>query len=200
MKLRKLMIQVVLIPLVLLLASPSLQAYSGYYYVIPTSVTLRECPGPGCAALLTVYQGDRVEILERTTTGWSKVRLADRAAMGWIPSNLLSYSPDRKMTTMPTYYVNTDSVTLMDKPRPDAGVLTTLYFNDPVEMLGVGTSGWAQIRDLRSNVIGYVPPRYLSPTSPSQPKSSRPRRAPSGKAAPKKEKPPAETPAKPSAM
>jgi uncharacterized protein YgiM (DUF1202 family) len=201
MKLNKLIIQMLLSPLVLLLASPSLHAYSSYYYVIPTSVALRECPGPECDTLLTVYQGDRVEILERTSTGWSKVRLADRAAaMGWIPSNLLSYSPDRKMTTMPTYYVNTSSVNLMDKPRPDAGVLTTLYFNDPVEMLGVGTSGWAQVRDLRSNVIGYVPPRYLSATSPSQPKFSRPRRAPSGKAAPKKEKPPAETPASPSAM
>jgi hypothetical protein len=97
--------------LILLLASPSVQAYSGYFYVIPTSAPLRECAAPGCEALLTVYQGDKVEILERTNTGWSKVRLVDKpAGIGWIPSGWLSFSPDRKSVALPTYYVNSSSL------------------------------------------------------------------------------------------
>ena len=107
MKLERLMILVWLGPLLLLLASPPAQAFSGYYYVIPTSTPLRECAAPECDVLLTAYQGDKVEILERTTTGWSRVRLVDRTGIGWIPSGLLSYSPDRKSVPMPTYYVNT---------------------------------------------------------------------------------------------
>jgi hypothetical protein len=197
MKLRRCMIPVTLSLLILLLASPSVQAYSGYFYVIPSSAPLRECASPGCDVLLTVYQGDKVEILERTGAGWSKVRLVDRpTGIGWIPSDLLSYSPDRKSVALPTYHVNISSLPLRDAPRPEAGVLTMLHLNDPVEMLGVGTSGWAQVRDLRSSMVGWVAPRYLSPgpadysTSPSR------RRAPARKAPPKEEK----APAKPSAM
>ena len=148
-----------------LLASPSVQAYSAYFYVIPSSAPLRECASPGCDVLHTVYQGDKVEILERTPAGWSKVRLVDRpTGIGWIPSDLLSYSPDRNTVGLPTYHVNISSLPLRDAPRPEADVLTMLHFNDPVEMLGVGTSGWAQVRDLRSSVVGWVPPRYLSRT------------------------------------
>jgi len=194
MKLRRLMVPAWLALLILLPACPPVQAYSGVFYVIPTSAPLRECANPGCAVLLTVYQGAKVEILERTPTGWSKVLLVDRAAMGWIPSDWLSYSPDRKSVALPTYYVNRDSLPLRDAPRPSGSVLTTLHFNDPVEMLGVGKSGWAQVRDLRSSVLGWAPPRYLSETSMSSPPSSRRRRAPARQA------PPQEKPAPPSAM
>jgi len=200
MNFSKSIIPVLLTPLILLLASPLVQAYSGYYYVIPSSVSLRECAANECAPLLTVYQGEKVEILERTSTGWSKVRLVERSAIGWILSNLLSYSPDLKATPEPPYYVNRSSIALRDKPTPNSNVLTTLHFNDPVEMLGVGTSGWAQVRDLRSSLVGYVDPRYLSSAPLSSPKSSSRRRAPARKASPKKEKAPQEAPAPPSAM
>jgi hypothetical protein len=180
-----------------LLASPSVQAYSTYFYVIPSSAPLRECASPGCDVLHTVYQGDKVEILERTGAGWSKVRLVDRpTGIGWIPSDLLSYSPDRKSVALPTYHVNISSLPLRDAPRPEAGVLTMLHLNDPVEMLGVGTSGWAQVRDLRSSMVGWVAPRYLSPGSADYSTSPSRRRAPARKAPPKEEK----APAKPSAM
>jgi len=188
MKLRKLIIPVLLSPLILVLASALAQAYSGYYYVIPASAPLRECAAPECDVLLTAYQGDRVEILERTSTGWSRVRLVDRSGIGWIPSDLLTYSAGTPSKPVPTYYVNISSLTLHDGPSPNSNSLTTLHFNDPVEMLGVGASGWAQVRDLRSNKMGWVPPRYLSSVPLSHPKSSPRRRAPARKA-PKEEAP-----------
>ena len=190
MKLRKLIIPVLLSSLILLLTSALAQAYSGYYYVMPNSVPLRECAAPECDTLLTAYQGERVEILERASTGWSRVRLVDRSGIGWIPSNLLTYSPGTTPKPVPTYYVNINSLTLRDGPSPDSNPLTTLHFNDPVEMLGVGASGWAQVRDLRSNTMGWVAPRYLSSAPVSHPKSSRRRRAPARKKAPQEEPPP----------
>jgi uncharacterized protein YgiM (DUF1202 family) len=167
MKLRRLMIPVLLSLLVLLLASPSVQAYSGYFYVIPNAAPLRECASPNCEALQTVYKGDKVEILERTATGWSKVRLVDRpTGIGWIPSNLLSYSPDLKAVALPTYHVKVSSALLYLHPRPESQVLATLHRNDAVEMMGVGTSGWAQVRVRQSNLVGWIDPRYLSPGPP----------------------------------
>ena len=198
MKLRNLIIPMLLSPLMVLLASPGAQAYSGHYYVIPTSVPLRECAAPECDPLLTAYQGDRVEILERTSTGWSRVRLVDRSGIGWIPNDLISYSPDLKGKTVPPYHVNVSSLPLRVHPSPNADVLTTLRFNDPVEMLGVGTSGWAQVRVLGSNMVGWVPPRYLSSGPVSHPKPRR--RAPARKAPPQEEKAPTEAPAPPSVM
>jgi uncharacterized protein YgiM (DUF1202 family) len=200
MKLRNLIIPLLLSPLILVLASSLAQAYSGYYYVIPTSAPLRECASPECEVLLTAYQGEKVEILERTTTGWSRVRLVDRSGIGWIPSDLLSYSPDRRAVPLPTYYVNISSLALRDGPSPNYNVIATLGFNEPVEMLGVGTSGWAQVRVLQTNMMGWVPPRYLSPNPVSHHRSSPRRRAPARKTAPKEEKAPTETPSPPSPM
>ena len=168
MKLRRWIIPVLLSLLILLLAGPSVQAYSTYFYVIPTSAPLRECASPGCDVLHTVYQGDKVEILERTAAGWSKVRLVDRpTGIGWIPNNQLSYSPDRTTVGLPTYHVNASSVPLYLHPRPESQVLATLHRNDAVDMMGVGTSGWAQVRVLQSNLVGWVEPRYLSPGPPA---------------------------------
>lgn len=195
MKLRNFIIPMLLSLLILLLASPLAHAYSGVYYVTPNTFPLRECAAYECSQLLTAYQGDRVEILERTSTGWSRVRFVDRSGIGWIPSDLLSYSPDLRTRTGPPYYVNISSLTLRDQPTPNSRVLTTLHFNEPVEMLGVGASGWAQIRELRTSMVGWVEPRYLSSAPPSYPRSSPRRRAPARKA-PKEE----EAPAPPKAM
>jgi hypothetical protein len=187
MKLRNFLIPVLLSPLMLALASPLAHAYSGVYYVTPNSFPLRDCPGYECGKLLTAYQKDRVEILERTGTGWSKVRFMDRSGIGWIPSDLLSYSPDLRSRTGPPYYVNISSLVLRSFPDPNSVAITTLSFNEPVEMLGVGPSGWAQVRELRNNQVGWVPPRYLSSAPLKYPKESPRRRAP--KAAPKEEAP-----------
>ena len=60
---------------------------------------------------------------------------------------------------MPPYHVNISSLDLRDKPNPNANVVVTLHFNDPVEMLGVSTSGWAQVRDLRTSLVGWADPQ-----------------------------------------
>ncbi len=155
---------------------------------------MRECAANDCLPLLTVYQGEKVEILERTSTGWSRVRLVDRSAMGWIPSSMLTYSPGTPSEANPTYYVNINSLVLRNAPRPEADAVTTLHLNDSVEMLGV-SSGWAQVRDLRTSLVGWASPRYLSarPASARKPYRQR-RRAPAPKAPPKEEKPPVPSP------
>lgn len=193
---RTVLVLVLLSPLLLGLAGPSAHAFSGHYYIIPSSVPLRTCASPGCDTLLTAYQGERVEILEKTTTGWARVRFVDREGVGWILNDLLSYSPDLRTKPVSTYYVNRDSVTLHDEPNPNSNVLMTLRFNEAVEMLGVGASGWAQVRDLRTSKVGWVPPRYLSSAPFEYPRSTPRRRVPK-KESPKKESPkeePAEVP------
>lgn len=172
--------------LILLLAAPAAQAYSGNYYIIPHSVSLRDCPSYDCRVFLTGYQGEKVKILEQTGM-WSQVRFVDRSGIGWLPTNQLSYSPDLRGGPQATYYVNKNGITLHDEPNPNSRVLKTLHFNEAVEMLGVGASGWAQIRDPQTSMVGYLPPRYLSSEPLRYPKSHRRRRHRAPKPAPKKE-------------
>ena len=105
----KLMIPALLSTLFLLQAVPLAQAYSGVYYVKPSSLSLRECPANSCAPLLTVYQGEKAEILERTSTGWTRVKLVERPAIGWIPSDFVRYSPDLQDKPVPPYHVKISS-------------------------------------------------------------------------------------------
>jgi uncharacterized protein YgiM (DUF1202 family) len=193
MKLVKGVIPVLLGALLVITAHHVSRAFSGYFYVIPTSVSLRECASPHCDVLLTAYRGDKVEILARTGTGWSKVRMVDRSGTGWMPSDLLSFSPDLRAKAPPHYYVNQNTVALRAHPRPSAGVLAYLHFNEPVEMLGV-TSGYAQVRELKTSQVGWVWPRYLSSRPLRAPARARHHRAP--RHAPVKEK----VPERPNAM
>jgi uncharacterized protein YgiM (DUF1202 family) len=176
MKPGRALIPLLLGTLLVLAASQTVEAYSGYFYVVPFQVALRECASPECDVLLTAYRGDKVEILARTSTGWSRVRLVDKTGIGWMPSDLLSYSPDLRSTAPPHYYVNTNNLALRAHPTPQASVLAYLHFNEPVEMLGT-TSGYAQVRELKNSKVGFVLPRYLSQTPVKVRRSPR-RRAP----------------------
>jgi uncharacterized protein YgiM (DUF1202 family) len=193
MKLGRAIIPLLMGALLVVAASSAVEAFSGYFYVIPTSVPLRECASPECDVLLTAYRGDKVEILERTSTGWSRVRLVDKTGIGWMRSDQLSFSPDLQAKPAPHYYVNTNSLALHAQPSPDAAVIAYLHFNEPVEMLGV-TSGFAQVRELKTSKVGFVWPRYLSTSPLSYPRSGRRHQAP--RQAPPKEK----APEPPSAM
>jgi uncharacterized protein YgiM (DUF1202 family) len=186
MKLGRVLIPLLAGTLLVIAASQTVEAYSGYFYVIPSSVALRECASPECDVLLTAYRGDKVEILERTSTGWSRVRLVNKTGIGWMRSDQLSFSPDLKSTAPPHYYVNTNTLALRAHPDPHASVLGYLHFNEPVEMLGT-FSGYAQVRELKTSKVGFVLPRYLS-QSPVKVHRSRRHRAP--RKAPKPPEPP----------
>jgi hypothetical protein len=66
-----------------------------------------------------------------------------------------------------------------------------------VEILGANAAGWSQVRDLRTNIIGWVASRYLESFPVSHP-----RPVPKKPQAPAKEKGPApqEKPGAPKAM
>ncbi len=99
----------------------------------------------------------------------------------------------------PTYYVNTNTLALRDGPTTSAPIISTFYFNDPVEVFETIPSGWARVRDARRGIEGWASMRYLQSYPASRPtKVHRKRRAPAPKEeAPEKEKP---APAAPKAM
>jgi len=159
------------------------------FYVAWSNVYLRDCSDYNCRALELLYRGDRVEKIDQDYRGWWRVRSIKSGIIGWIPASATSASPGP-----PYFYVAIQGLNLRAGPSTGSRVLTSLSLNDRVEMLGANAGGWSQVRDLRTNIIGWVASRYLEsfPVSHS-------RAVPQKRPVPSKEKAP-EKPAAPKAM
>lgn len=169
------------------------------FYVAWTSVYLRDCADYNCRGVALLHRGARVDKIDQDYRGWWRVKVLKSGISGWLPAAAMAPSPGP-----PYFYVAVSSLALRSGPTTSSRVLTTLSRNDRVEELGWSTGGWAQVRDFRSNTIGWVAFRYLE-TFPVRavPKKRTP--APKEKAAPSEEKPapapaPPAAPAKPSIM
>ena len=102
----------------------------------------------------------------------------------------------------PLYFVNVSSLALREGPTTSAPMITTLNFNDEVELMGT-SDGWGRIRDIRRGFVGWASLRYLQPAPASRPVYVPPKRkatpaAP--KEEPKKEEPKPEPSGVPKAM
>ena len=130
-----------------------------YYYVAPTTSYLRDCPSYECGMVATVYSGDRVELLDRNDYGWSRARLVRTGAVGWIPTDLLSYSP------LPaTYYVATSTVYLRDCADFNCRALELLTRGDRIEKLDQDNRGWWRVMSMKSRNQGWIPASAVSLT------------------------------------
>jgi uncharacterized protein YgiM (DUF1202 family) len=165
------------------------------FYVAWSNVYMRDCADYNCRSLELLYRGDRVEKIDQDYRGWWRVRSIKSGVIGWIPASATAASPGP-----PYFYVAIQGLNLRAGPSTGSRVLTTLNLTDRVEMLGANAAGWSQIRDLRTNIIGWVASRYLESFPVSHPKA-----APSAPRKPKtpskeKEPEPQEKPAAPKAM
>lgn len=159
------------------------------FYVSLRNVYLRNCADYNCTALELLHRGDRVDRLDQDSRGWWRVRSFRSGTTGWLPASALSIR-----SGPPYYYVNVNSLALRAGPSTGNRVLTTLGFNQQVEVLGSGPGGWLQVRDSRTNTIGWAYGRYLESLPVSHPRSapSQPARKP----APQPEKPKTHAPPK----
>jgi uncharacterized protein YgiM (DUF1202 family) len=161
------------------------------FYVSLTNVYLRNCADYNCAAVELLHRGDRVDKLDQDSRGWWRVRAFRSGKMGWIPAAALS-----TRAGPPYYYVNVSSLALRSGPSTGNKILTTLNLNQQVEVLGSGASGWLQVRDTRTNIIGWAYGRYLESFPVSAPRSVP--KSPARKTTPQSETP--KTPHAPKAM
>jgi uncharacterized protein YgiM (DUF1202 family) len=145
------------------------------FYVSLTTVYLRSCADYNCGTVELLRRGDRVDKLDQDGRGWWRVRSFRSGHTGWMPAAALSVRPGP-----PYYYVNVNSLALRSGPSTGNKILTTLGLNNQVEVIGSGVGGWLQVRDVRTNIIGWVYGRYVE----SMPVTS-PRPAPKHRSAPR---------------
>lgn len=123
-----------------------------YYYVVPPTTYLRDCPGYECGVMGEVYSGDRVIVLDRNNFGWARVQADRTGTIGWLAGDLLSPSP------LPaTFYVTLPSVYLRDCGDYNCRALELLQRGDRVEKIDQDYRGWWRVTSSRSHRTGWIP-------------------------------------------
>ncbi|MGB8874445.1 MAG: SH3 domain-containing protein [Desulfobaccales bacterium] len=145
------------------------------YYVAWTSVYLRDCADYNCRSVELLHRGNRVDRIDEDYRGWWRVRVVKTGLSGWVPAAAMATTPGP-----PYFYVAVDGLALRAGPSTGNSILTTLSLNSRVEMLGMNAGGWSQVRDLRTDRIGWAASRYLEsfPVTYSRPV---PRKRPAAK-------------------
>ena len=81
----------------------------------------------------------------------------------------------------PYFYVTVDGLALRAGPSTSTPILTTLRFNQQVEMMGTSDGGWFQVRDPGTGTVGWAASRYLQSYPGNYPRPVPRRRPPATK-------------------
>lgn len=69
-----------------------------------------------------------------------------------------------------TFFVTVSGLALREGPSTSAPQISTLQFNDEVQLMGT-SDGWGQVLDVRRNISGWASMRYLQPSPAYRPQS-----------------------------
>jgi hypothetical protein len=69
----------------------------------------------------------------------------------------------------PIYFVNISGLALREGPTTAAAQISTLEFNDQVQLMGT-SDGWGRVLDVRRNISGWASLRYLQPSPAQKPR------------------------------
>lgn len=163
-KLARLIIKFVLVTLLLAIAGscvhPPIKPPESSFFIIVETAYLRDNPGYGGNVLGQLYKGDEVKVLDLRESGWWRIELLRSGQQGWVQKELLSPAPVRPVF----YYVNRDSVPLLECPRNDCLRLQVLFRGDQVQRVAEGEGGWWHILAIKSRSLGWVPSELLAET------------------------------------
>jgi uncharacterized protein YgiM (DUF1202 family) len=130
----------------------------GFFSVTPEITYLRDSPGDGGNVLGPLYRGDKVEIVDSGESAWWRVELRRSGQRGWVRKELLSPDPVASVF----YYVNEDTVPLLECPRHDCLPLQLLSRSDQVQRVEEGDQGWWRILVIKNRSFGWVPAAALT--------------------------------------
>jgi SH3-like domain-containing protein len=130
----------------------------GPFYVTPEITYLLDSPGYGGNVLGPLYRGDKVERVDAGESAWWRVELQRSGQTGWVRKELLS--PDAVATVF--YYVNEDSMPLLECPRSDCLPLQLLFRAELVQRVEEGDHGWWRVLVIKSRSLGWVPASGLT--------------------------------------
>jgi uncharacterized protein YgiM (DUF1202 family) len=130
----------------------------GPFYVIPEITYLQDSPGYDGNVLGPLYRGDKVERVDVGESNWWRVELQRSSQTGWVRKELLSPNPVATVF----YYVNEDTLPLLECPRSDCIPLQLLFLGDQVQRVEEADQGWYRVLVIKSRSLGWVPASSLT--------------------------------------
>lgn len=131
--------------------------------VTTNSLNMRKGAGTSYASLGKLSKGTRVEILEKSKNGWTKIFVNNKA--GYVSSDYIKVNGAsiRKSTVTTTTATKKGVVTgnglrVRKEANTNSAILTKLYKGDNVTVLNT-SKGWAKIN--YKGTVGYVSSDYL---------------------------------------
>lgn len=128
------------------------------FYVTPEVTYLHDRQGSDGNILGPLYMGDKVERVDAGESNWWQVKLLRSGQTGWIQKELLSAKPVPSVF----YYINEDTLPLLECPRSDCIALQLLFRGDQVQRVEEGQAGWRRVLVVKSRSIGWVPAAALT--------------------------------------
>jgi uncharacterized protein YgiM (DUF1202 family) len=138
--------------------TPVVKAPEGPFFVSPEITYLLDSPGHGGNVLGPLYKGDKVELVDAGASPWWQVKLQRSGQVGWVRKELLSSDP----VATGFYYVNEDTLPLLECPRPDCLPLHLLFRGEQVRRVEEGDRGWWRVSVVKSRTLGWVPASALT--------------------------------------
>jgi uncharacterized protein YgiM (DUF1202 family) len=137
---------------------PVVKAPEGPFSITSEITYLRDSPGYGGNVLGPLYKGDRVERVDSGESNWWQVKLQRSGQVGWVRKELLSSD----LVATGFYYVNEDTLPLLECPRNDCLLLQLLFRGEPVQRVKEGDRGWWRVLVIKSHSLGWVPASALT--------------------------------------
>jgi uncharacterized protein YgiM (DUF1202 family) len=128
------------------------------FYVTPQVTYLYDRQGYDGNVLGPLFMGDKVERVDAGESDWWQVKLLRSGQTGWIPKELLSSKPVPSVF----YYINEDTLPLLECPRSDCIALHLLFRGDQVQRVEEGAEGWWRVLAIKNRSIGWVPAGALT--------------------------------------
>jgi uncharacterized protein YgiM (DUF1202 family) len=137
---------------------PVVKAPEGPFFVTQEITYLLDRPGLGGNVLGPLYKGDRVESVNVGEAPWWQVKLQRSGQVGWVRKELLSSIP----VATGFYYVNEDTLPLLECPGADCLPLHLLFRGEQVRRVEDGDRGWWRVQVSKSHSLGWVPASALT--------------------------------------
>jgi uncharacterized protein YgiM (DUF1202 family) len=132
--------------------APVVKSPQGPFSVATELTYLLDSPGNGGNVLSPLYKGDKVDRVDDGDSSWWRVKLQRSGQTGWIRKELLTSEPVGTVF----YYVNEDTLPLLECPRSDCLPLLFLYRGEQVQRVEEGGSGWWRVLVPKSHSFGWV--------------------------------------------
>ena len=133
--------------------------------VTTDNLNFRTGASTSSSIIATIPKNTTIEIIDKSTSGWYKVKYNNNT--GYVSSKYVQLSSSNDSTNTPSTSsekgVTTANLNFRKGASTSSSIITTIPKNTSIEIIDKSTSGWYKVK--YNNNTGYVSSKYVQPSS-----------------------------------